>query len=70
LRKSGGKVKPDYELPDFPEEMAYIYNWYKALTWSEVKPTEIQAYFNGIGVKPKPWEFELLLALDRDTRSD
>jgi hypothetical protein len=50
--------------------MEYIYNWYKALTWHDVKPSEIKAYFWGIGVKPEPWEFELLLALDRDSRSD
>ena len=68
LAKSGIK-KGGEEVP-FPDKLAYLYKWYKELSWHSLAPSEIKAYFDCMDVKPKHWEVELLLALDRDTKSD
>lgn len=68
LAKSGIKKGKD-SLP-FPDKLAYLYKWYKELSWHSLAPSEIKAYFDCMGIAPLAWEVELLLALDRDTKSE
>jgi hypothetical protein len=66
LRKSGIE-DPQYVLPDFPRKLGYIWNWYCDLTAYGLTPPNILAYFQLIGIKPKRFEVELLMRLDRET---
>lgn len=66
--KKRGIYKEHYETIEFPERIAYVYDWYNKISWCGFSTSNIKAFFWGVRVRPKPWEFELILALDRETK--
>jgi len=66
--KKSGIIKPDYELPEFPDEMNYLFNWYADLTWLGVGIVELKAYFDMKKIEPTVQEFETLVALIKINR--
>ena len=66
--KKSGITKPDYELPPFPDEMGYLFNWYADLTWLNIGIVEMKAYFDMKQIQPTRQEFETLVALIKINR--
>lgn len=68
---------PRYKIPDkmnigkMPSEMRHLWEWFVAIKNSgEVTPIQIQAYFDLIGVDPKPDDVRAILMLDAVSRKD
>jgi hypothetical protein len=54
------------DLPPFPEELRYLWNWYFEMdTAEQLTFSEIMANAEVMGVVPEPREAELLLSIDK-----
>lgn len=50
-------------MPELPETMAYIWQWYADLTWLGTDAINIKAFFELRRISPTPLEFDTLMAL-------
>lgn len=74
IRRQTGVVAPELaDAPQLPAAGMYLWQWFQDLCrsrpqgFNSVLPlawSEVDSYFRLIGVRPRPWEVEILYALD------